>query len=235
MPRFNIRDFGLARSAYIGAVVHFYDVTDGERGDDLITLYDGLTGSGTLRNPQRLDGDGKFAAPVYADEATIAVVAGLAIDDHETGIITSQTGTPTYAGAVMVPSGADVTNPSYPYTVIWGTALRNANGVWVVGSPTKLTVPAGYTGARLRAQAAWTGIAADAGIQATIYKNGTAVYPGVGRAVGGQAAYTNPVLQVETPSLVVTAGDEFTLVVSSTDATSDLDVSDTWIEMELFE
>lgn len=234
MARFLIPDFGLANSAYIGAVVHFYDVVDGERGDDLITLYEGLTGSGTLRNPQRLDGDGKNVSPIYADEATIAVVSGLAIDDHETGVITSLTGTPTYAGAVMIPSG-DVVNPTYPYTVIWATAVRNANGVWVIGTPTKLIVPVGYTGARLTGQAAWLGIAADAGVQATWYKNGSAVYSGTGRALGGKAAYTNPVLQVRTPSLVVTAGDEFTFVIDSTDATSNLDASDTWGEMELFE
>ena len=235
MARFLIPDFGLANSMYIGAVVHFYNVVAGARGPTLITLYEGLTGSATLRNPQRLDGEGKNPAPIYANEATIAVVSGLAIDDHDTGIINSLTGTPSYAGAVMTPSGADVANPAYPYTVIWGTALRNANGVWVIGTPTKLIVPAGYTGARLIGQVAWTAIAADAGVQATWYKNGSAVYAGVGRALGGKAAYTNPVLQVLTPSLVVVAGDEFTLVIDSTDATSNLDVSDTWGEMELFE
>lgn len=231
MARFNIPDFMLANSAYIGAVVHFYNVVAGARGPTLITLYEGLTGAGSLTNPQRLDAEGKFTVPVYADESTIAAVSGLAIDDHETGIITALIGTPAYAGAVMTPSGADVANPTYPYTVIFGTEIRNSPTCWIVGSPTRLTVPVGYTGARLKAQAAWTGIAADAGVQATIYKNGAATPY---RALGGKAAYTNPPLQIVTPSLVVTAGDYFTLVIDTTDATSSLDVSDTFMEMELF-
>lgn len=233
MPRFLIPDFGLANSAYIGAVVHFYDVVDGERGEDLITLYEGLTGSGTLRNPQRLDSEGRNEFPIYADEAWIAVISGLAIDDHETGIGSVPGGeSATYAGAVMTPSGSDVANPTYPYTIIFGTAIRNPSGVWSAGSPTKLIVPVGYTGGSLHGQIAWTAIAADAYVTATWYKNGVATPY---RAVGGKAAVTNPVLQVQTPTLVLVAGDEWTLVGDTSDATSNIDVSDCWAEMRLTE
>ena len=234
MPRFLIRDFALANSAYIGAVVHFFGVDAGEADEEnLITLYEGLTGSGTLRNPQRLDGEGKNPAPIYADEECIARVSGLAIDDHDTGIISVPGGeAPTYAGAVMTPTGADVANPTYPYTIIFATAVRNPSGVWTVGSPTKLIVPVGWTGGRLRGQVAWTAIAADAYVAATWYKNGVAT---AYRAVSGKAAVTNPVLQVVTPMLVLVAGDEWTLVADTSDATSNIDISDCWAEMELTE
>jgi hypothetical protein len=231
MARFLIRDFALANSAYIGAVVHFFGVDAGEADEEnLITLYEGLTGSGTLRNPQRLDGEGMNPAPIYADEECIARVSGLAIDDHDTGIIQQVGVDATYAGAVMTPSGADVVNPAYPYTIIWATEIRNPSGVWTVGDPTKLIVPAGATIGTLHGQIAWTGIAADAYVAATWYKNGVATPY---RNVSGKAAVTNPPLQVHTPTLVLVPTDAWTLVADSSDATSNIDVSDTWAEMRL--
>lgn len=234
MARFAIRDFMLANSAYIGAVVHFYgvDVNGVIDLDNLITLYEGLTGSDTLPNPQKLDGDGKFVVPAYADESCIGRVSGLAVDDHDTGIISANVGTPSYAGAVVRPS-ADVVNPAYPYVVIHATVIANPLAVWSAGSPTKLTTPAGYSKVRLKTRASWLNIAADSGVQLTIYKNGSAVYDGVGKALSGKCVYTNPTLECSTPWLDAVQGDEWTMVIDSTDASSNLDASDSWFEMEL--
>lgn len=80
--------FDLANNAYIGATVAFYTVSSGARTTTLATLYDSVSGAGTLANPQTLDDEGKFSIPVYAEVEVIGVVSGSSADDHETGIIT---------------------------------------------------------------------------------------------------------------------------------------------------
>lgn len=84
-----VQDFALANRIYAGATVALYTVDeDGEKTATLATLYDAVSGSGTLDNPQTLDSKGKFAFPVYIDEPVIGVVSGLDnVDSHETGII----------------------------------------------------------------------------------------------------------------------------------------------------
>ena len=85
--RNGVSDFSLANPIYKGATVTFYTVLAGVKTATKATLYAGLTGSSTLSNPQQLDSDGKFLAPVYVDEPVIAAITGLTIPDHDTGII----------------------------------------------------------------------------------------------------------------------------------------------------
>jgi hypothetical protein len=89
MPvRRSIRTFSLANPIYVGATVTFYTVDgNGAKTSTKVTLYDASTGTGTLSNPQALDSDGKFSAPVYIEVPTIAAISGLTVDDHDTGII----------------------------------------------------------------------------------------------------------------------------------------------------
>lgn len=231
MTRFAIPDFALANSMYIGARVYFYSVdVDGVKTDDLITLYDTLTGDDTLRNPQRLDGEGKFAVPVYVDEATIAVVSGLSIPDHETGVIRSLVGTPSLRYALVRPS-ADVVNPASPYTLICATSIHddedNHDG------STKHIIQAGQSAVRLRANAAFSNIAAGSGVSITIYKNGSATYDGVGKAASGDTHFVNPTLLAATAILEVEEDDEFTAVATSDDATFTIVAADSWFELEV--
>ena len=233
MARFAIRDFQLGNTIYIGAAVYFYTVSGGVKTTTLATLYDGFTGSGTIANPVRLDSEGKFPQPVYSEVALIATVSGLAIPDHDTGIIQSLTGTPSYKGCV-IRKAADVVNPAYPYAIPWDTEDRDTNSIHDNAvNPSRMTIPAGFTGARIKAQVAFLNILADAGIQVTVYKNGVALP--YGRFLSGKAAYTNPVGYVETPTLNVVPTDYFEIVINSTDATSDFDASDSWAELELVE
>jgi|GEM_PF-3623856 len=86
--RVSVIDFQVANAAYPGATVTFYTVdANGVKTATLATLYEGLSGSGTLTNPQTLDSKGKLAQPVYIDTSVIATVSGLSIADHDTGII----------------------------------------------------------------------------------------------------------------------------------------------------
>lgn len=235
MTRFAIPDFQLANRIYVGARVHVYGIDDdGEIDEDnLVTLYEGLTGAGTLRNPQKLDSDGKFAAPVYVDEPVVCLVSGLSIADHRTGVIRSIAGTPSVSGA-LVGLSADVTAPTYPYAVAFNVETRDTDAIHSGGSPSKLTVPAGFANARLKGQVTWTStVAGDSGVAATIYKNGSAVYAGVPRKTQGKSYYGNPSIQLESPILDVSPGDYFELVADTSDAASNIDDAGTWFEMEL--
>mgnify|MGYP001574175642 CR=1 FL=1 len=89
MPRASIQDFALANPVYAGATVTVYRVTAGVKTAIKITLYDSLTGAGTLLNPQTLDSNGKLIQAVYIDEDWIATVSGLTIADHDTGIVSN--------------------------------------------------------------------------------------------------------------------------------------------------
>lgn len=119
-----ISEFITANDAYIGATVSFYTVDGaGAKTSTLATLYDGVTGSGTLSNPQTLDSDGKFSQPVYMDEAVIAVVSGLSVSDHETGVI----------NLVMVPRGNWATGTVFAANdmVIDDSAGANTKNVYI--------------------------------------------------------------------------------------------------------
>lgn len=83
-----IQDLSTSNKIYSNAIITIYEVSAGMITDTLATLYSGLTGSGTLQNPQTLDAYGKFRQPVYIDGDVIMKVTGLGnTPDHDTGII----------------------------------------------------------------------------------------------------------------------------------------------------
>lgn len=83
-----IPDFQLANPIYTAARVTFYEVDeDGARTATLATLYANPTGPETASNPQTLDADGKFLAPVYSDTPCMAEVTGPNVATHSTGAI----------------------------------------------------------------------------------------------------------------------------------------------------
>jgi len=98
-----LSDFALINLVYAGAIVTVYGVVAGAKDtSNLVTLYDDISGTGTLANPQTLDSEGKWAAPVYVEEAVIMQVAGLSAGDHDTGIIY-----PSLSDADVVAAAAD--------------------------------------------------------------------------------------------------------------------------------
>jgi hypothetical protein len=87
--RITVADFELANPLYAGALVRFFQTdNDGIKTATLATLYAAPSGVSTLENPQTLDSDGKFAAPVYIEDPVIASISGITnVDDHDTGVI----------------------------------------------------------------------------------------------------------------------------------------------------
>lgn len=111
--RSSIPDFQLANPIYIGATATFFEVDiNGVKTATLATLYSGPTGSTTARNPQTLDGDGKFEAPVYIADAVIAEISGASVASHDTGVIQVRG---TYKGnyiAAAIYSSSDIVRDS---------------------------------------------------------------------------------------------------------------------------
>jgi len=86
--RVSVQDFSLANPIYIGARVTFWTVDGtGAKTTTAATLYSTATGSTTLANPQTLDGEGKFSAPVYINGPVVATVSGRNVASHDTGVI----------------------------------------------------------------------------------------------------------------------------------------------------
>lgn len=89
-----IPDFQLANPIYSGAHVSYYEADeDGEITTTLAALYAAPTGATLAANPQTLDGEGKFSAPVYFADPIIGVVIGPNVESHETGVIAPMSGT----------------------------------------------------------------------------------------------------------------------------------------------
>lgn len=86
--RESVPDFALANKLYVNAVVTFFTVLNGAKTAQKSTLYAAISGNANMSNPQTLDSFGKFRAPVYIQDPTIAVITGLSnVPAHETGVI----------------------------------------------------------------------------------------------------------------------------------------------------
>ncbi|MCC6775632.1 MAG: hypothetical protein IT537_03190 [Hyphomicrobiales bacterium] len=89
--RHAIPDFQFANPIYAGALVTYYVADDdGEASDTLATLYRAPAGTQTVGNPVRLDGYGKFEAPIYIAQSVVAEVTGYNVPSHRTGVTASR-------------------------------------------------------------------------------------------------------------------------------------------------
>lgn len=135
-----IKDFELANPLYTGATITFYTVDDdGEKTATLGTLYQSAVGSVTASNPQTLDGDGKFARPVYHSAPLIAEVVGVNVASHDTGVIAPRgvwrgdwvTGTTYYATDFVrdpaSPANAYIVTNDYTASATFAADLANGD------------------------------------------------------------------------------------------------------------
>lgn len=106
VARGTIPDFQLANPIYAGASVSFYTVDgSGVSTGVLATLYANPLSATTATNPQVLDADGKFAAPVYIDVSVIGVAVGPNVASHATGVISTASAS---QGLTITPSAASL-------------------------------------------------------------------------------------------------------------------------------
>ena len=130
-----LSDFALANPVYAGATVSVFEVDPAtlEVTTTLATLYDAISGSGTLTNPQTLDSEGKWVAPPYVDTAVVMQVSGASVPSHETGITggsSSYRGTwatdTAYLFGDTVRDGADGANTRNIYICV----TPHTSGTW---------------------------------------------------------------------------------------------------------
>jgi hypothetical protein len=133
MARFNPTSFDTANPLYAGATVSIYTVNgSGAATTTLATIYDATTGTGTLANPQTLNSEGRFAAPIYVAEPVIMTISG-PVTTHSTGIQapsvrnrgTWATAT-LYAEGDIVRDGAAGANTGNTYLC----EVRHTSGTW---------------------------------------------------------------------------------------------------------
>ena len=147
--------FELDNAAYVSAEVSFFQVdnTTNERLTTLITLYAGKTGSTTVSNPYTLDSDGKFSAPVYAEERFIAVITSIDGAQHETGIwepalsaadVTAAAASATAAAASATAAAASATT-SAGYATAAAASATDASTSATLAAALVGTVYAGTT------------------------------------------------------------------------------------------
>ncbi len=110
-----------------------------------------------------------------------------------------------------------------------------------VTNPSRLTIPAGVARVRLKAQVS-ANVPNGNYVEAAIYKNGAASYPGFSRNrhFNETGAADNLYVPVETPVLTVTPGDYFTVRVDyvpllTTDFLGDAGATLTWFSLEVVE
>lgn len=85
--RTRLPDFDRFNLVYSHATVTAWNVVAGAKGTTKITLYDDITGTGVLANPQTLSSRGHWGQDLYVDEATILEVTDLTAGNHDSAVI----------------------------------------------------------------------------------------------------------------------------------------------------
>lgn len=100
--------FSTVNPLYAAATVSVFEVDDaGETTTTLATLYSDPTGTGTLANPQQLDGNGKWRRPVYIDHNVDIYVSGNGFPAHTTGLIQYNEAASFFVERFIATAGSD--------------------------------------------------------------------------------------------------------------------------------
>lgn len=134
-----------------------------------------------------------------------------------------------YAGAVLELQ-APVVVGTVDYVLDTMIPVRDTLGGAITGTVGRITVPPGYSFARLRGQV--LGASASGQCNAKIYKNGSRAVHSTNTDIDSAGADYCPVF---TAAIPVVPGDYFQLaVVSAAGRTIDVGANDTWLDIELF-
>jgi len=139
----------------------------------------------------------------------------------------------------LVQRSTDLTNVSFPVLVPFQSTVYDTDSFWDVANPTRITVPAGVTKARLQGSLSLKPSATTGGVFISFEKNGagSAVGSGVFTVRQGTSGYTNNDFAANTAVVPVSAGDYFELRVNSTSSSwDDIQAGNrTWFAVEVVE
>lgn len=121
--------------------------------------------------------------------------------------------------------------------VTWSVSDVDTSTFWSAGAPTRLTIPAGVTRVRLRANVRWDSASATGIRQITLFKNGATLAGRFSQIVNASAGTQFTDQNAASPVLPVTAGDYFELIAYQTSGAALNIVSNdgTWFEIEVAE
>lgn len=190
------------------------------------------------------------AGALDGSELTYITQAGesrkLTLAELATYIKTAESITPTalpWRGC-RVSRSSDITGITWPIVVSWQTENIDTDGIWSVGDPTKLIVPAGVSKVRLTGSAAFEVLSAAGSLNLSIRKNMTGTG---GETVLQQGAnnfrhaattgFAGDDRTVMTPVVSVVPGDFFDLRINANMTGMDQIIAGirTWFEMEIIE
>lgn len=208
---------GLDMPMYNGSVVAL--------GNRLLSLRNEI--NGTLKLGNNSTGITQVEGDVWYDPAN-------KIGRIYNGSRNLRVGAPDRAGVMMkLASDAVITN-NVTTLLSWGSNVYNDYGFWVIGSPTRLTVPSGVAKIRLSASVLWATNATGVRI-IDVIKNGTGFD---GRSTLAMTASASQSCQeLVSPIILVTAGDYFEIRVTQSSG-GDLNVTAdqrTWVSVEVVE
>jgi hypothetical protein len=142
MTRRLLDQFQLPNIGYVGCSLSVY-VSDanGQPTANLATLYEDLTGTGTLQNPQKFDSTGALKQPTYIDVPVVPIVTGGHVVSQTLGFIAppgGARGNYVAAGTLYLPGDIVIDGPAGAgtfdlYAVVnlfasttWATDVANA-------------------------------------------------------------------------------------------------------------
>lgn len=137
----------------------------------------------------------------------------------------------------LVTIAVDATTQDYdPAAVIpWDTETYDTDGIWVIGSPSFLTVPAGVTKVRLSASVLAGSVTGNIDTFINLRKNGSVSFVGNPFMVADTSG-TTPRGSVTSAILAVTAGDDFEVELLTTgDSSISILATFSWFAMEIIE
>lgn len=133
LPRTAIQGFSLKNNAYLLATVTFYVANaDGTASATKATLYQDLTGVGTLANPQTLSSIGALLQAVYVDQDVVAVTTNAGAANATSGVLPYEggnrgawvTATKYFTKDIIIgPSGSGQDGNIYVSHSIWTSSV----------------------------------------------------------------------------------------------------------------
>lgn len=219
---------GAAFSVAAGSVRLFY-IDD---GNDAVAVADDSGGASfpdftdLLDTPAAYTGHGSKVVKVKAAEDGLEFLT----ESAATGVFWAQ---PFKGALVDLASDILAVNATAGYDVVWDTELRDTDAFVDLGTnATRITVPSGIAKARLHASIATANVSAGNGIVLRFKKNGATVAE-YAQHISGE--FSNPVSQVHTHVLDVSATDYFELqVLLESDTNIDIKAG-SYFELEVVE